>query len=82
MPHWLKTCPDKEEARKRRNIERRKNYKKTQDDNRKYKRWAHNEICYILNTDDLDMEISRALDRSVQAIQIKRTRAIQGGFKC
>lgn len=72
MPNWVKQYKDKEKARNFRNIQRKRNYAKTQG----YppREWTLQEMDLILNSDKTDRELAEILKRSVQSIQIKRCR--------
>lgn len=72
MPDWVKRCKDKEKARTLRNIYRKRNYSKTQG----YppRTWTLQEMDLILDSNKTDVELAELLKRSVQSIQIKRSR--------
>lgn len=72
MPKSLKFYVDQVKALEYRNHQRKQNYKQTQ----KYSRrcWTEEEINMIITSTVTDRELSEILHRSVQSIQIKRSR--------
>lgn len=72
MPNWVKRCKDKEKAGTLRNIYRKRNYSKTQGYSKR--EWTLQEMDLILNSNKSDAELAKVLKRSVQSIQIKRSR--------
>ena len=72
LPNWVKRFEDKEEAKRLRNIYRKRNYAKTQGYPKR--QWTIKEMDLILYSDKSDAELARMLKRSVQSIQIKRSR--------
>lgn len=72
MPKSLKNYKDKEKAHLYRNRSRKTYYKKTQTGKRRC--WTTEEMEMILDKKYSDMELADILERSVQSIQIKRSR--------
>lgn len=72
MPKSLKNYKDKEKARLYRNRSRKTYYQKTQTGKRRY--WTVEEMEMILEKKYSDMELAGILKRSVESIQIKRSR--------
>lgn len=72
MPNWVKQYQDKDKARSLRNLHRKRNYAKTQGYPKR--EWTIQEMDLILNSNKSDAELAKVLKRSVQSIQIKRSR--------
>lgn len=72
MPNWVKNYKDKDKARKLRNYHRKRNYSKTQG--YPAREWTIQEMDLILNSDKSDVELAEILERSTEAIQVKRSR--------
>lgn len=69
---WRKKNPDK------RNAERKRNYRRTQFANRNQgQRYDQDHDWLILNSPFTDRELHKIIGRSVQAIQIRRSRLKQ-----
>lgn len=64
LEKWRKNCHD----------QRLRYYRKTQNARNSYKRWSKQEVEMVLRHDISDTELSVKLGRSVQAIQLKRSR--------
>lgn len=80
MPKSLKSMKDRRKALKLRNTQRKKNYAKSRK-NATFsgRNWNIRDIEIILNSPLSDREISKMIGRSVQAIQIKRSRVLGKG---
>jgi len=77
MPKSIKFFRDKEKAVKYRNKQRKSNYKKGRIHARSGKqRWSAEEIKTLLLFTGSDFELSYKINRSVEAIQIKRCRLV------
>lgn len=73
MPKHLKSYKNEEKCRNYRNHQRKKNYKQTQKYDKH--RWDNpREDELILKQEILDRELSEIIRRSVQSIQIRRSR--------
>jgi len=72
---WKKKNPEENAAHKK------KNYASTAFDNINYKRrWCGEEDTLILNSPLTDRELHHQMGRSVQGIQVRRSRLKSGSF--
>lgn len=83
MSNTKKFCSDQEELRKKRNEYRKKNREKRNESRKKnyqqtakYMRriWSDEEDKLVLEHSITDRELSQKIERSVEAIQVRRTR--------
>ena len=72
MPSFVKHYRDLEKLRVTRNRQRKRNYQKSQNAINSRKHWQEWEIKLVLTSDLTDMELSKEIGRSVQAIQQTR----------
>lgn len=81
MPKSLKLYRNVDKATKYRNSQRRSNYAKGRiyADSRK-KRYSDEELEMVLNHSIVDIELAKMIGRSVQSIQIKRSRLKSLGY--
>lgn len=82
MPNKLKLYKDREQARFQRNKQRKRYYGKRnfrQHMNR-HPEYTNAEIKIIMNREYSDTVIAKMLNRSVEAIQCKRTRELNKDF--
>jgi len=79
MPSGKKTYKDMEKFRIVRNIHRRKNYEQTANYQRRP--WDKQEDEKVLNHAISDRELSSQIERSVESIQIRRSRLKKIGKK-
>lgn len=66
------TYKDQDKARKTCNAQRMRYYQKTQDAINSGQRWSDEETELVMKHEMTDTEISKAIGRSVQAIQLRR----------
>ena len=75
MPSCIKNFKNKALARKYRNHQRKMNYGKgRKSDKNRWQEWTTEDMNLLMNSNKTDRELSVAIGRSVQAIQIKRSR--------
>ena len=67
-----KNYKNKEKLRITRNKQRKRCYQKSQTGT--HKKWTESEIAMLFNNEFTDSQLSEILERSVQGIQIKRSR--------
>lgn len=79
MPNFVKRYKDKDKARKIRNVQRQKYYAKTAVYPARL--WSADEEKAVLAHSIPDMELSVLIGRSVESIQLKRSRLKQRGAK-
>ena len=76
MPSSLKFYKDKEKALSYRNKQRKRNYSRNKHEVFGGRKFSEFDCSIILNSELLDREIAKTLKRTVQSIQIKRSRLI------
>jgi len=74
MPKCIKKYADEDKARKYRNHQRKENYKTGRLHQKVRGEWTNKEAEAILNPDASDRVLALQLKRSVQAIQVKRSK--------
>lgn len=74
MPKCIKSFKNKALARKYRNAQRKMNYGKgRKSDKNRGQEWTIEDMNLLTNSGKTDRELSVAIGRSVQAIQVKRS---------
>jgi hypothetical protein len=76
MPSYVKIYKNREKMLRRRNRERKRNYKKSRIYSFGKRTWSGKEILILNNFKGIDMELAELLGRTVQSIQVKRSRLI------